>query len=120
MTVLCPSERFYEPQGRRHQTLAERAWQIIRVVVRWLPRRDLVFVADSSDAVLEWLHQVSEWPRARLITRLRLDAALDDPPPIREPGQLGRPRLTGDQRPTLEAVLADEETMWSQLTIERW
>jgi hypothetical protein len=35
MTVLCPSEHFYEQQGRRHQTLAERAWQIIRVVVRW-------------------------------------------------------------------------------------
>ena len=59
----------------------ERAGQIIRVVVRWWPRRDLVFVADSSDAVLALLHQVRELPRARLITRLRLDAALYDPPP---------------------------------------
>jgi DDE superfamily endonuclease len=25
MTVLCPSERFYEPQGRGHHTLVERA-----------------------------------------------------------------------------------------------
>ena len=120
MTVLCPSERFYEQQGRGHQTLVERAWQIIHVVVRWLPRRDLVFVADSSYAVLELLHQVSELPRVTLITRLRLDAALYDPPPTREQGQLGRPRLKGDRRPTLEAVLADEETMWSKLTIERW
>ena len=120
MTVLCPSERFYEPQGRRHQTLVERAWQIIHVVVRWLPRRDLVFVADSSYAVLELLHQVSELPRASLITRLRLDAALYDLPPKREPGQLGRPRLKGARRPTLEAVLAAEETPWLKLTIERW
>jgi DDE superfamily endonuclease len=120
MTVLCPAERFYEQQGRRHQTLVERAWHIIHVVVRWLPRRAWVFVADSSYAVLELLHQVSEWPRASLITRLRLDAALYDPPPTREPGQLGRPRLKGDRRPTLEAVLADEETPWRQLTIERW
>ena len=59
-------------------------------------------------------------PEASLITRLRLDAALDDPPPAREPGQLGRPRLKGDRRPTLEAVLADEETTWSKLTIKRW
>jgi hypothetical protein len=43
-----------------------------------------------------------------------------DPPPTREPGQLGRPRLKGHRRPTLEAVLADEETTWSKLTIERW
>lgn len=120
MTVLCPSERFYEPQGRRHQTLVERAWQIIHVVVRWLPRRDLVFVADSSYAVLELLHQVSELPRASLITRLRLDAALYDLPPKREPGQLGRPRLKGARRPTLEAVLAAEETPWLKLTIARW
>ena len=29
MTVLCPSERFYEQRGRRHQSLTERAWQIM-------------------------------------------------------------------------------------------
>jgi hypothetical protein len=120
MTVLCPSERFYEQQGRRHQTLVERAWQIIHVVVRWLPGRTLVFVADSSYAVLELLHQVSGLPRASLITRLRLDAALYDPPPAREPGQMGRPRLKGDRRPTLEAMLGDEDTIWSKLTIEPW
>ena len=88
-------------------------------MVRWLPERDLVFVADSSYAVLELLHQVSALPHASLITRLRLDAALYDPPPAREPGQIGRPRLKGDRRPTLEAVLADEETTWNKLTIKR-
>src|ERR671918_1535124 len=45
LTVLCPSERFYEQRRRRHQTLTERAWQIIPLVVRWLPGRELVFVA---------------------------------------------------------------------------
>jgi hypothetical protein len=58
MTVLCPSERFYEPRGRHHQSLTERAWQIIRLVRRWLPQRDLAFVADSSFAALELLDQV--------------------------------------------------------------
>ena len=79
----------------------------MHVVVRWLPGRDLVFVTDSRCAVLELLHQVSEWPRVSLITRLRLDAALYDWPPARELGQLGRPRLKGDRRPTLEGVWAD-------------
>src|SRR6267142_7254718 len=27
LTVLCPSARSYEPRGRHHQTLTERAWQ---------------------------------------------------------------------------------------------
>jgi hypothetical protein len=120
MTVLCPSERFYERRGRRHQPLAERAWPVIRLVVRWLPGRMVVFVADSSYAVLELLAHVSRLCRASLITRLRLDAALYDPPPERQPGQKGRPRLKGDRRPTLHAVLDDPETEWITLTIANW
>jgi len=120
MTVLCPSERFYEQQGRRHQTLLERAWQIIRLVRRWLPDREVVFVADSSFVALEWLDQVVRLSRVSVITRLRLDAALYDPPPPRAPRQTGRPRLKGKRRPTLEAVLADEQTQWSKLTIDDW
>lgn len=120
MTVLCPSERFYENRGRSHQTLVERAWQVIRIVVRWLPGCDVVFVADSSYAVLELLHQVSNLYRASLITRLRLDAALYDPPPERQPSQKGRPRLKGKRQPTLAARLADENTNWSKLIVELW
>jgi hypothetical protein len=120
MTVLCPSERFYAQRGRRHQTLLERAWQIIRLVRRWLPGREVVLVADSSFAALELLDRVAQWSRVSVITRLRLDAALYDPPPPREPGQRGRPRRKGKRRPTLEAVLADEKTQWSTLTIDDW
>jgi DDE superfamily endonuclease len=120
LTVLCPSERFYAQRGRRHHTLRERAWQIIRLVRRWLPGREVVFVADSSFAALEWLALVAQLPRVSVITRLRLDAALYDPPPPRAPGQRGRPRLKGKRRTTLEAVLADEKTPWSKLTIDDW
>ena len=120
MTALCPSERYYEQRGRRHQTLPERAWQVIRLVVRWLPGRTVVFVADSSYAVLELLAKVSRLDRASLITRLRLDAALYDPPPERQPGQKGRPRLKGDRRPTLQAIVDDPETQWTPLRIENW
>lgn len=120
LTVLCPSERFYEQRGRRHQTLTERAWQMIRLVGRWLPGRDLVFVADSSFAALELLDKVATLPRASVITRLRLEAALYDPPPPRKPKTMGRPRLKGKRRPTLEAVLADKRTQWTTLRVEQW
>jgi DDE superfamily endonuclease len=120
LTVLCPSERFYEQHGRRHQTLLERAWQIIQLVRRWLPGREVVFVADSSFAALDWLALVAPLPGVSVITRLRLDAALYDPPPPRVLGQRGRPRLKGKRRPTLEAVLADEKTQWSKLMIDDW
>ena len=120
LTVLCPSERFYEQRGRRHQTLTERAWQMIRLVGRWLPGRALVFVADSSFAALELLDKVATLPRASVITRLRLDAALYDPPPPRKPKTMGRPRLQGKRRPTLEAVLADKRTQWTTWRGEQW
>ncbi len=81
LTVLCPSERFYKQRGRKHQTMIERAWQIIQLVVRWLPNRTVVFVADSSFAVISLLKQVSSLEGASLITRLRLDAALYDEHP---------------------------------------
>jgi hypothetical protein len=120
LTVLCPSERFYAQHGRRHHTLLERAWQIIQLVRRWLPGREVVFVADSRFAALEWLALVAQLPGVSVITRLRLDAALYDPPPPRVLGQRGRPRRKGKRRPTLETVLANEKTQWSTLTIDDW
>jgi DDE superfamily endonuclease len=120
LTVLGPSERFYEQRGRRHQPLTTRAWHMIRLVARWLPGRESTFVADSSFAVLELLDQVKTLPRTRVITRLRLDAALYDPPPPRAPGTKGRPRRKGARRPTLEAVLMDERTQWTTLIVDQW
>jgi DDE superfamily endonuclease len=120
LTVLCPSERFYAQRGRRHQPLTERAWQMMRLVGRWLPGREVAFVADSSFAALELLEKVKLLPCASVITRLRLDAALSDPPPPRLPGTKGRPRLKGKRRPTLEAVLVDARTPWTPLLVEQW
>ena len=100
LTVLCPSERYYQTRGRAPQKLTERAWQIMQLVAQWLPERTLVFVANSSFAALTLLKQVSGLPTVSLITRLRLDAALYDPAPPRQPQQQGRPRRKGQRRPT--------------------
>ncbi|HJQ67761.1 MAG TPA: transposase [Blastocatellia bacterium] len=120
LTVLCPSERFYEGLGRQHQTLVDRAWQVIQLVVRWLPNRAVVFVADSSFAVIQLLKQVSDLHRASLITRLRMDAALYDGAPARQPRQMGRPRLKGARRPTLKTVLNDPKTEWTSIEVNNW
>jgi hypothetical protein len=120
LTVLCPSERFYQQRHRTGQTLIERAWQIIQLVRRWLPTRELVFVADSSFAAIGLLQQVSDLDSVSLITRLRLDAALYDEVPERKPGQRGRPRLKGKRRPTLQALAADPATSWARIKINNW
>ena len=110
--LLCPA-------GRRHQTLLERAWQSIQLVRRWVPDRELGFVADSSFAALEWLALVARLPHVSVITRLRLDAALYDPHRRVHQDSAGAP-ASRETRPTLEAVLADEQTQWTKLTVDDW
>src|SRR5882672_5517573 len=71
LTALCPSERYHQQRGQRHKTLAEWAGQLIGLIHRWLPGREVVVVADSSYAVIELLKQVRDTPGVSLITRLR-------------------------------------------------
>jgi len=120
LTALCPSARYHQQQGQRHKSLPQWAGQLIRLLHRWLPGRQLVVVADSTYAVIELLKQVSETPEVSLITRLRLDAALYDPAPARAPGQHGRPRKKGARRPTLQQMLIAPQTRWSRLTVTHW
>jgi len=120
LTALCPSERYHAQRGRKHQSLIERAWQIIQVVRRWLPDRKLVFVCDGSFAVLDLLSCVSSMPDTSLITRLRMDAELWDPVPERKPGQNGRPRVKGARRPSPQHRLNDPKTPWAKLEVEDW
>jgi len=55
-----------------------------------------------------------------MITRLRLDAALADPPPRRKPGQRGRPRVVGNRQPSLQQRLANRRTRWQRLRVSGW
>src|SRR5215212_9455142 len=118
LTVLAPSERYNVERGRRHKTLPEWGRQMIRQVRRWLPDRTLVVVADSTYAVLELLADAARQPQpVTMVTRLRLDAALYDPAPPREPGTKGRPRLKGERQPTLATRLLDPDTAWQALVV---
>ena len=118
LTCLCPSERYYEREGRAPKKLTTWARQMILQVKRWLPEREVVIVADSSFAALELLSAVRQ--SVTMITRLRLDAALYDPAPVRRPRQNGRPRLKGARLPTLAQVLKNEQTVWTQHTVGGW
>ncbi len=118
LTVLAPSERYNLERGRRHKTLPDWGRQMIRQLRRWLPDRALVVVADSTYAVLELLADAACLPPpVTVITRLRMDAALYDPAPPREPGTKGRPRIKGERQPTLATRLLDPATVWETLTV---
>ena len=106
LTVLAPSTRYYQQQGRRHKKLTDWARQMILQLRRWLPQRPLVLVGNNTYAVLDLLHccQSLREP-VTLIARLRLDPALYAPAPPRQPGQNGRPPLKGPRRPPLKTLL---------------
>jgi hypothetical protein len=120
LTALSPSERYHTERGRRHQKLPERARQLMRLLIRWVPGRQLIFVGDGSFATLELLHAVRHMPNAHLITRLRLDAELWNPAPERKPRQQGRPRVKGARRPSPKQRLDDPNTPWTRMEVEQW
>ena len=110
LTVLAPSTRYYQQQGRRHKKLTDWARQMVMQLRRWLPHRPLVLVGDNSYAVLDLLHccQSLREP-VTLIARLRLDAALYAPAPARQPGQNGRPPL--------KVLLDQPQVIWASVAV---
>jgi hypothetical protein len=119
LTALAPSERYCREHGRRHKTLANWARQLVLQARRWMPGRILVLVADSSFAALELLASLVQ-QGVTCVTRLRLDAALYEPAPPRQPKTRGRPRTKGERLPTLATVLTDQATAWQRLTVPDW
>src|ERR1700712_3411729 len=121
LAMLAPSQRYWEthrPGQRPFKTLADWARQGLLQPARWLPHRRIVAVADTSFAAIELLAAVRH--RVTVVTRLRLDAALRDPPPPRPPGQRGRSRLVGDRQPTLQQRLHNPRTRWRRLRVSGW
>ena len=117
-TALAPSERYCQEQGIQHKKLTDWARQIVSVLRRWLPERQLVVVADSGYSALDFLHTCQHLTSpVTVVTRLRLDAALYAPAPLRQPGQIGRPALKGKRLPTLAKRLNDPRTVWQSVKV---
>jgi DDE superfamily endonuclease len=121
LTVLAPSERYYEGSVRAAKKLTDWMRQVVLQVRRWVRTRTLVFVADSSYACLDLLHRMTQLTNpVIMIVRFRMDAALYDPAPPRQPHQKGRTRKKGQRLPTLEQVAADPQTPWCAHVITYW
>ena len=101
LSALAPSERYAAKRGRRHKKITEWAWQLLLVLRRWYPQREIVAVADRAYASLKLLDRCRKLSHPiTFISRLRLDGALYEPAPPRRPGQMGRPRIKGERLPT--------------------
>jgi hypothetical protein len=86
LSAVAPSECYTRDAGQRHKSLTEWAWQLLALVRRWYPEREIVAVADSTYASLRLLERCRKVSNPiTFITRLRLDAALYEPAPPRYP-----------------------------------
>jgi DDE superfamily endonuclease len=118
---LAYSERYAEEQGKRHKTLVDWAGQLLLLVRRWYPEREIVAVADGGYAALKLLDRCRRLSEPiTFITCLRLDAALYEPAPPRHSDQIGRPRLKGDRLPNLSVLAQDPTTDWAPITLNNW
>jgi hypothetical protein len=118
LTILAPSERYNTAHGRRHKKLTDWARQAILQVRRWLPKREIVVVADSSFSALDLIAAVRH--HVCFVTRLRLDANLFEPAPERRPGQNGRPPKKGRRLPKLAELIEDKKASWARLSTPYW
>jgi DDE superfamily endonuclease len=120
LTVLAPSERYHERCGLSHKKLTDWGRQMIGQVRGWLPGHKLVAVFDNSYAEMKLLASCGQMRQpVTAVTRLRLDAALYDPAPERQPGQRGAPRKKGVRQPSLTQLIRDSLTQWQTVEL-RW
>lgn len=85
-------------ERRRHRTPAQRAIQLLRLMLHWFPGRRLVFVGDSAYGTHE-LARFCHRHRGRLtlVSKFHPEANLFEPPPPYD-GH-GRPRVKGARLP---------------------
>ena len=121
LCALASSERYARKQGTRHKPFTEWAWQLLLLVRRWHPEREILAVADGGYAALRLLDRCRRLLNPiTFITRVCLDAALYQAAPPHRPAERGRPRLKGERPPNLSVVAGDSHTAWKPITLTGW
>jgi len=118
LTVLAPSEKTNQANGKRHKTSIDWIMQMISAVRRWHPDAAIVLVTDGGlCAVKLGLRCCSLANPVTWVSRLRLDAALYDWPGPQPDSKPGPKPKKGARQPSLEERLVDAQTVWQSLSI---
>lgn len=110
LTALTPSKNWCEHHKQRYRPVTEWAERLLLTLHRWLPDRVIVAVMDGEFAAIDLLHRLRRY--MVVITRLRLDACLFDPPS--EYKGRGRYPKKGARQPSLKARITDPATVWKR------
>ena len=102
---------------RGHKSSIDWARQLILQVRRWVPERELILVTDGGFAAVE-LASDCRRHRVTLVCRLRIDAALYDPPAVPPPGRRGPKPKKGPRQPSPKRRAADPATAWESVEVD--
>jgi hypothetical protein len=108
-----------EGAGRRssHKTSIDWTRQMILPVRRWLPERRLILVLDGGFAAVKRARDCQRHQVA-LICRLRLDAALYDPPGSPPPSKRGPKPKKGPRQRRLTEWAGGADTPWEEIEVD--
>ena len=108
-----------EGAGRRisHKTSIDGTRQMILQVGRWLPERRLILVLDGGFAAVK-LARDCQRHQVAMICRLRLDAALYDPPGSQPPSERGPKPKKGPRQRRLTEWAEGAETPWEEIEVD--
>src|SRR5512135_713283 len=108
-----------EGSGRRtgHKTSLDWTRQMVVHVRRWLPERELILVLDGGFAAVKLAHDCQRHQVA-MVCRLRLDAALYDPPGPQPPSKRGPKPKKGQRQRRLIEWAGDRETPWERIEVD--
>jgi len=118
MAIPTLSPKTNAKLNKRHRTLVEWADVMICKVRRWQPDREIILVGDGTYAAVPLVQRCQRLKRpVKLVSRLRLDARLFDPPGPQPKSKRGPKPKKGQRQPTLAARLTDPDTKWQELTV---
>lgn len=119
LTVLAPSQKTNQANGKRHKTSIDWIGQMIGAVRRWLPEHRLVLVVDGGLAAIKLGQRCLSYAHpVTYVSRLRLDAGLYEWPGPQPAGKRGRKPRKGARQPSLKARWHDPATVWRTITID--
>ena len=118
LTVLLLSPQTSADLGQRHRTSVDRAGQLISLVRRWHPDREIIIAADGGFAAVPLVqHCQRKRIKVTLVSRLRLDARLFDAPEPQPKSKRGPKPKKGARQPALQQRLGDPNTLWTKLKV---
>ncbi len=116
LVVPVLSEKTCQRLGKAHRSSVWWAAFLLAKIRAWYPARQIVLVGDGGFAAVE-LVAACQHLRVRLVSRLRLDAALHEGPGPQPASKRGPKPKKGARQPSLQERLTDPKATWQRVSL---